>query len=476
MFCSSTVLPVRGCATIRARWPLPSGDTMSITRGERSLIGRVLDLHLHPLGRIERRQVVEVHLVALLLGVLEVDRVDLEQREVALALLGAADLALDRIAGPQREAPDLRGRDVDVVGARQVVGVGRAQEAEAVLQHLDHAGADDVGVLGGQLLEDGEHQLLLAHGAGVLDADLLGEAQQLRRRLDLEVLELHLLDNVLHKKLSGWAARAWEVGRVRLRGAGRKEGCRMAFRICHGPRGAQVWRYGKATPARLCSAAGGDDQLYSRLRGKSKSLRRVLLQSWRQAPSRSTPLERLHDHQDHDADHQQRRHLVGDADRTAGAARCGPRRSPCARRPSAWWIDRSAAHQRELGPQPAVVDACPAPRPASGPVTHTTIIAGFMMKRSRRCSITLKVSDCLEPFSAVAVIDEQPRQIEQPRHPRDDGDHVQRLQPKQHAQSYRGLVPGIATLTAFRSARARSVPQAAPRAPAASPARCRGRG
>ena len=52
-----------------------------------------------------------------------------------------------------------------------------------------------------------------------------------------------------------------------------------------------------------------------------------------------------------------------------------------------------------------------------------------MMKRSRRRSITLKVSDCLEPFSAVAVVDEQPRQIEQPRHPRDDGNDVQRLDP-----------------------------------------------
>ena len=152
------------------------------------LDGRVLDLQLHPLRGIERREVVEVHLVALLLGVLEVDLVDLEQREVALALLGAADLALDGVAGAQREAPDLRGRHVDVVGARQVVGVGRAQEAEAVLQHLDHAGADDVGLLGGQLLEDGEHQLLLAHGAGVLDPGLLGEAQQLRRGLGLEVL------------------------------------------------------------------------------------------------------------------------------------------------------------------------------------------------------------------------------------------------------------------------------------------------
>ena len=42
----------------------------------------------------------------------------------------------------------------------------------------------------------------------------------------------------------------------------------------------------------------------------------------------------------------------------------------------------------------------PSCQASTGPVIHTTIIAGFMMKRSSRCSITLKVSDCLEPFSA----------------------------------------------------------------------------
>ena len=152
------------------------------------LDGGVLDLEVHPLGRIQRGEVVEVHLVALLVGVLEIDQVDLEQREVALSVLGAADLPLDGVAGPQRKAPDLRRGDIDVVGPRQVVGVGRAQEAEAVLQHLDHAGAGDVDLLGRKLLEDREHQLLLAHGAGVLDADLFGEAQQLRRGFDLEVL------------------------------------------------------------------------------------------------------------------------------------------------------------------------------------------------------------------------------------------------------------------------------------------------
>ena len=51
------------------------------------LLGRILVLHLEPLVGIERREVVEVDLVAGLLRVLEIDGVDLEQREVALAVL-----------------------------------------------------------------------------------------------------------------------------------------------------------------------------------------------------------------------------------------------------------------------------------------------------------------------------------------------------------------------------------------------------
>ena len=175
MFCSSTVLPVRGGATIRARWPLPSGATRSMTRAEISLSRRIFDLHLQPLVGIERRQIVEMDLVADLLRIVEIDRVDLEQREIALAFLRAADRPFDRVAGLQREAADLRGRDVDVVRTGQIVGVGRAQEAEAVLQHFDDAVADDLDVLRGELLEDREHQLLLAHDAGVLDLELLGE-------------------------------------------------------------------------------------------------------------------------------------------------------------------------------------------------------------------------------------------------------------------------------------------------------------
>ena len=111
------------------------------------LLGRIFVFHAQPLVRVERREIVEVDLVARFLGILKVDGVDLEQREIALAFLRASDLALDRVAGAQTESANLRRRDVDVVGAGQVVCFRRAQEAEAVLQNFDNAFADDFDLL-----------------------------------------------------------------------------------------------------------------------------------------------------------------------------------------------------------------------------------------------------------------------------------------------------------------------------------------
>ena len=155
------------------------------------LLGRILVFHLQPLVRIERRQVVEIDLVARFLRVFEVERVDLEQGEVALAFLRAADMAVDGVAGAQAETADLRGRDVDIVRSRQIIRFRRAQKAEAVRENLDDAFADNVGLPHRELLEDAEHQLLLAHGAGVFDLELLRKGDELGRRLGFEVLEFH---------------------------------------------------------------------------------------------------------------------------------------------------------------------------------------------------------------------------------------------------------------------------------------------
>jgi hypothetical protein len=110
--------------------------------------------------------------VLVLLGRAAVDGVELGEREVALAVLRRAHLAFDHVAGVQVEAAHLRGRDVDVVGARRVAGVGAAQEAEAVGQDFEHAVGEDLLTGARTLLDDGEHQLLLAHAAGVFNLEV----------------------------------------------------------------------------------------------------------------------------------------------------------------------------------------------------------------------------------------------------------------------------------------------------------------
>ena len=143
------------------------------------LSGRILNFELQALVGIERRQIIEVDLMPGLLGVLEVDFVALEQREISLPLLRASNGAFDRVAGSQPQAPDLRRRHINVVWTGEIVGVSRSQEGEPVLQDLDHPLADNLDLDAGQLLENRKHQLLLAHDRRVLDVVLLGEGQEL---------------------------------------------------------------------------------------------------------------------------------------------------------------------------------------------------------------------------------------------------------------------------------------------------------
>ncbi len=169
------VLPVRGGATISPRWPLPMGQSRSRTRPVRFSL--VVSRRMRSCG-IERRQVVEEDLVARDFGILEIDRFDFDQREVALAVLRRAHLAGDGVAGAQIEFADLRRRDVDIVRARQIVVLRRAQEAEAVGQAFQHAFGEDQAVLLGLRAEDLEDQLLLAHAATAGDGQFLGDFRQ----------------------------------------------------------------------------------------------------------------------------------------------------------------------------------------------------------------------------------------------------------------------------------------------------------
>ena len=115
--------------------------------------------------RVERRQVVEEDLVACLFGALEVDRLDLDQGEVLLALVRRANVAADRVAGLEVEFSDLRGRDVDVVRAGQIVVVRRTEEAIPVGEDFEHTLGEDVALFFALRLQNLEDKVLLAEPA-----------------------------------------------------------------------------------------------------------------------------------------------------------------------------------------------------------------------------------------------------------------------------------------------------------------------
>ena len=88
------------------------------------LIGRIVTAEHQLFFRIERRQVVEIDPVTDIVRLVEINQPDLEQCKIPLAVFRRANLALDGVARAQRKAPDLAGRHVDVIRARQVVRLG----------------------------------------------------------------------------------------------------------------------------------------------------------------------------------------------------------------------------------------------------------------------------------------------------------------------------------------------------------------
>ena len=111
-------------------------------------------------------------------GVVAVDAVEVDQREIAFVVFRHAHRAFDGVAGVQVEAADLVGGDVDVVGAGEVGGVRAAQKAEAVGQDFERAGAVEVFALHHQLADDGEDKILFAQAVGVFDAEFFGLGEQ----------------------------------------------------------------------------------------------------------------------------------------------------------------------------------------------------------------------------------------------------------------------------------------------------------
>ncbi len=155
------------------------------------------------LVRVQRGQVVVENPVARLLGRLEIDRVDFDQRQVALPLVRHADLPGDDIARPQVEFAYLGRGDVDVVRPGQVVVVGRPQKSVSLGEDLEHPFGEDQPVFFRLGLQDGENQVLFAHLAGFRDIVFFGDLGEFLDVERLQLTDVQLLPFLVERLLDG---------------------------------------------------------------------------------------------------------------------------------------------------------------------------------------------------------------------------------------------------------------------------------
>ena len=155
-------------------------------------LARAEHLEVDALVRVERREVLEGREVVQDRGIAAVHALDAEQREVDLLVLRGPHEALHDMAAAQAEMADLRGRHIDVVGARRVRVVGAAQEAIAVGRDLEGALGDHQAGLLGARLQDLEDELLLRL-RDVVDAVLLRQLVELVERHLLELREVEVV-------------------------------------------------------------------------------------------------------------------------------------------------------------------------------------------------------------------------------------------------------------------------------------------
>ena len=132
------------------------GDQVGDPHLER-VLGRALEDQ--PLLGIEGHQLLEGRARGHVVGAAPVDRVDLLEGEVLLALAGGAQLAGQGHARPQPVALDEGGRDEGVVLAGQVGVRGQAQERVAVGPDLEAALGLDRDVLRQAGLGDGPDEV-----------------------------------------------------------------------------------------------------------------------------------------------------------------------------------------------------------------------------------------------------------------------------------------------------------------------------
>ena len=148
-------------------------------------------LQTHLLFGKQGCQVLEHDFVFVVFGQIAIDLVQLGQSKVTLAVFGNTHFAFDHVASVQIEAAHLAGADVDIVRAGGVAGVRAAQKAKTVRQNFQHTVGKYLLTGARAFFDDGKHQLLLAHAAGVFDFERFGLLEHFRHVQCLEFVQMH---------------------------------------------------------------------------------------------------------------------------------------------------------------------------------------------------------------------------------------------------------------------------------------------
>ncbi len=154
---------------------------------------RVLRIEIQALIGIERREIVKIGAVTHCFRIIVIDFEQLGQREIAFPILGCANFALDGVACAQAHLANLVRRDVNIIRTGKIIGLRAAQKAEAILQHFNRTDAEYFLTIFRHFLEDGEHQVLAAHGRRAFDAQFFGHRDKLCRRPLFKFFQMHCL-------------------------------------------------------------------------------------------------------------------------------------------------------------------------------------------------------------------------------------------------------------------------------------------
>ncbi len=159
----------------------------------------VLRLQVDTCVGIEGCEVFEQDLVLRVLGIVEVDLLDLEQCEVAFPFLRRPDLSENGIAGVEVEPLDLRGGDIDVVRTVEIVPVLRAQKAVPFRQDLEYPFSHENDRIVEKTLFDLEYEFLFPEIGVVVQVEIICHLMEVPDGSLLDVVDAHhlFLEDVL---------------------------------------------------------------------------------------------------------------------------------------------------------------------------------------------------------------------------------------------------------------------------------------